>query len=228
MGGEVFRDRRDAGRQLALRLDDLAGRDAVVLALPRGGVPVAAQIATRIAADLDVLVVRKLSAPAQPELAVGAVAADGTLSVNERIADIVGIDTRALEAEAAAIAPQLAGKAARFRAGRPPVPVRGRVAVVVDDGVATGASLRAALELVAAEEPRELVVAVPVAPPQACALLAATADRVECLHQPPHFVAVGHWYHDFTQVTDEQVVELLGELSARRRARPGRARGDSG
>jgi putative phosphoribosyl transferase len=237
MHGALFEDRSEAGQRLALHLSRLAGLDVVVLALPRGGVPVGLELARGLDADLDVLMVQKLGAPGQPELAVGAVASDGALAVNPRIAQVLGMERSHLQAEANRWAGELAARAARFRSGAPPVPIAGRTVVVVDDGVATGASLRAALDVVRTHHPGELVVAVPVAPPDACEALASVADRVECLHKPPEFVAVGHWYRDFTQVSEGEVVRMLAQRAAERagqgvsdrpRATRGHVRGDSG
>jgi putative phosphoribosyl transferase len=214
----VFADRRHAGRQLARSLSDLVGEDVVVLALARGGVPVGLELAFHLEADLDVLVVQKLGAPGQPELALGAVTADGNVVVNQRIVDALRIDVRQLRAKAHGMADDLARRAALFRAGEPPQPVEGRTVVVVDDGIATGVTLRAALDVVRAAHPGQLVAAVPVAPPGACAALRAMADRVVCLYRPAQFGAVGQWYRDFTQLTDDEVVRLLAELPVRREA----------
>jgi putative phosphoribosyl transferase len=244
----VFADRQHAGQQLAERLPDLRSKGVVVLAVPRGGVPVASEIARSLRAELDVLVVQKIGAPGQPELAVGAVTSDGTVAVNGRIARALNIDVPKLEAQAVDLVGALARRAAVLRSGRDPAEVEGRVVVVVDDGVATGATFRAGLELLRARDPAELIVAVPVAPPEAYDQLCRLAERVECVLLPDDFVAVGHWYDDFTQVTDEEVVAALTDVaegrddgraadgdggadrgvSSPRRATPGRAPGDSG
>jgi len=205
----LFDDRAHAGRLLAARLADLAGEDVVVLALPRGGVPVGMEIASQLGADLDILVVKKLGAPGHEELALGAVGADGRMVVNRDVAAAFRVDETALGARAAAMARQMATWGTHLRRGHPPQPIADRTAVVVDDGIATGATMRAALEIIRSARPALLVAAVPVAPPDACAELAAVADRVECLHQPVLFGSVGRWYRDFTQLTDEDVQQIL-------------------
>jgi putative phosphoribosyl transferase len=214
----TFRDRRHAGRLLADRLADLADEDLVVLALPRGGVPVGLEVALRFGADLDVLVVRKIGVPGREELALGAVGSDGALAVNHQIARMIAVDPRDLQAVADSWAPELARRADVFRQGQPPQPITGRTAVVVDDGIATGASMRAALDLARDAQPDRLVVAVPVAPPDTCAELSAVADRVECLLQPEDLGSVGAWYSDFSQLTDGDVRELLDVVPLRKRA----------
>ena len=211
----LFENRAQAGRQLADRLEDLRGEDVVVLALPRGGVPVGIEIARRLDADLDVLVVRKIGVPGQNELALAAVGADGTLVVNQQVAAAAGVDQRELRARVAGWADELAERAAVLREWRPPQPIGGRTAVVVDDGIATGASLRAALNIVRSAHLHRLVVAVPVAPPEACTQLSHVVDRVECLHQPEPFVAVGIWYGDFDQVSDHEVQTMLRTIPGR-------------
>jgi len=209
-----FRDREEAGVLLAGRLGYLEHQDMVVLALPRGGVPVARGVADGIGADIDVLVVRKLGAPGQRELALGAVGADGTLVVNDMIVRHAGVSTEALRSRADDVAAQLGSWADTLRGGRPAQPMAGRVVVVVDDGIATGATMRAALQIVRKAGPKQLVAAVPVAPPDACNALAEYADRVECLRQPPAFGSVGEWYRDFHQIDDQDVRRMLAASPA--------------
>jgi predicted phosphoribosyltransferase len=196
-----FADRVDAGRRLADELADLAGQDVVVLGLPRGGVPVAAQVAAALAAPLDVLVVGKVGLPGHEELALAAVADDGRVARNPRVIAASGLRDDEVEALARRHAAVLVRRGGELRGGRPPVPLEGRVAVVVDDGMATGATMR--------RGPREVVAAVPVASPEAAADVAATADRLACVLTPPGFRAVGPWYDDFTQVSDAEVRRLL-------------------
>ncbi|HZM30114.1 MAG TPA: phosphoribosyltransferase family protein [Acidimicrobiales bacterium] len=204
-----FADRRDAGRRLAPLLSDLAGEGAVVLGLPRGGVPVAAEIATALGAALDVLVVGKIGVPGHEELALAAVADDGRVALNPGVMASVGLGRDDVAALARRHAADLARRARELRGDRPPEPLEGRAVVVVDDGMATGATMRVALDVVRRRDPRLLVAAVPVAAPDALAMAAKEADRVECVMAPPSFRAVGPWYADFTQVSDAEVRRLL-------------------
>jgi predicted phosphoribosyltransferase len=205
----AFADRCDAGRQLAARLSDLAGRDVVVLGLPRGGVPVAAEVATKLGAPLDVLVVGKVGVPGHEELALAAVADDGHVALNPSVIAATGLDDDQVAALARRHAAALVRRADVLRGGRPPVPLADRSVVVVDDGMATGATMRVALDVVRRREPALVVAAVPVASPEAAALVGAAADRLECVAVPPAFRAVGSWYGDFTQVGDDEVRALL-------------------
>jgi putative phosphoribosyl transferase len=204
-----FADRRDAGRRLAPLLSDLAGEDAVVLGLPRGGVPVAAEIATALLAALDVLVVGKIGVPGHEELALAAVADDGRVALNPGVMASVGLGRDDVAALARRHAADLSRRARELRGDRAPEPLEGRAVVIVDDGMATGATMRVALDVVRRRDPRVLVAAVPVAAPDALAMAAKEADRVECVMAPPSFRAVGPWYADFTQVSDAQVRRLL-------------------
>jgi len=211
----MFRDRHDAGRRLA---EVLAGKDysdPVVLALPRGGVPVAAEIARRLDAPLDILMVRKLGAPWQPELAMGAVArtAETTETVlNDDVIRLLGIDDAEIERVKENELAVIASREARYLKGRERPGVKDRTAIVVDDGVATGATTRAALHAARAAGPRWLVLAVPVAPPDTLARLRQDADEVVCLEEPSDLGAIGFFYDDFTQVGDEDVIRTLDEL----------------
>jgi putative phosphoribosyl transferase len=204
-----FADRRDAGRRLAARLADLAAEDVVVLGLPRGGVPVAAEVARPLGAPLDVLVVGKIGVPGHEELALAAVADDGRIALNPGVIAATGLDDEDVQELARRHAADLARRGGELREGRAPEPLEGRTVVVVDDGMATGATMRVALEVVGLRSPAAVVAAVPVAAPEAVAAVSAVATRVECLHAPREFRAVGPWYRDFTQVTDAQVRELL-------------------
>lgn len=204
-----FADRRDAGRRLAPLLSDLAGEGAVVLGLPRGGVPVAAEIATALGAALDVLVVGKIGVPGHEELALAAVADDGRVALNPGVMASAGLGRDDVAALARRHAADLARRARELRGGREPEPLEGRAVVVVDDGMATGATMRVALDVVRRRDPRLLVAAVPVAALDALAIAAKEADRVECVMAPPSFRAVGPWYADFTQVSDAEVRRLL-------------------
>jgi predicted phosphoribosyltransferase len=205
-----FRDRNEAGRALADRLAQYGGRDdVVVLALPRGGVPVGAEVAAALGAPLDVFVVRKLGVPGHEELAMGAVATGGVRVVNEEVVAAARVDRDRLEAVTAAERIELERREAAYRGNRPAQPVRGRTVLLVDDGLATGASMRAAATAVRQLEPAKIVIAVPVAPLDTCRDLATVADEVVCVLSPTPFLAVGNGYRDFHQVTDSEVTALL-------------------
>ncbi|MCW2620558.1 MAG: phosphoribosyl transferase [Frankiales bacterium] len=205
-----FRDRVQAGRELAVRLRDLPGLDdVVVLGLPRGGAVVAAEVAAALSAPWDVLVVRKLGVPYQPELAMGAIAGGGVLVLHEELVRQLAIPAAAIEAVAARERSELARREREYRRDRPAVALADRVVVLVDDGLATGATMTAAVQGVRAHGPRRVVVAVPVGAPDSCRLVAECADELLCLYSPPAFGAVGPYYRDFTQTTDREVCDLL-------------------
>ena len=213
---ERFRDRAHAGQRLAERLFHLAGRDDVaVLALPRGGVPVGAEVASALGATLDVLPVRKLGVPGREELALGAVAAGGAVVLNPDVMHAYGTALESVAAMAEGAAEDLSRQAERFRGGRPPMPLDGRVAVLVDDGLATGATMGAAVAAARVGSPALVVVAVPVAPRGSCQTLMQAADEVVCVSTPRWFTAVGEWYDDFAQVGDEEVMQLLARFHPR-------------
>lgn len=205
----VFTDRADAGRRLGSRLRHLAGADLVVLALPRGGVPVGYEVARALGAPLDVIVVRKLGVPFQPELAMGAIGEDGARVINPDLMRRAEIGDRELAAVEEAARDELRRRVARYRGGRPRERVAGRLVVVVDDGIATGATARAACQVARAQGAARVVLAVPVAAVDAIAALAEVADEVVCLETPDWFGSVGQWYAEFGQTPDEQVVALL-------------------
>jgi putative phosphoribosyl transferase len=207
--GERFRDRVDAGRHLGRALWSLAPDDVVVLGLPRGGVVVAAEVARILDAPLDVIVVRKLGVPHQPELAMGALGEDGTRVLNEDVLRIARIDEPTLQRVEANEAAELAARVRRYRHGHTRLPLENRVAVVVDDGLATGATARAACRIARAQGARLVVLAVPVGPPDTVEALRADTDGVVCLTTPEPFLGVGHWYDDFDQTTDEEVADRL-------------------
>lgn len=211
----AFRDRVDAGRVLAERLRAYAGRpDLLVLALPRGGVPVGYEVAAALGAPLDVLVVRKLGLPGHEELAMGAIAAGGTIVVNEEVVRLSGVPYELLEEQAAIERVELARRERLWRGDRPWPEVEGRLVLLVDDGLATGSTMRAALAAVRALRPAAVVVAVPTAPAAACERLAMEADAVVCVANPTPFVAVGQSYDVFDQTSDKQVRELLARAAA--------------
>lgn len=209
--GQQFRDRVDAGDQLAELLIERgeAVPDAVVLGLPRGGVVVAARVAARLGAELDVLVARKVGAPGHPEFGMGAVAEGGATVMDERSVTGAGVDADELGRLIAAERRDVDDRVHRFRAGRPPVPIAGRAVIVVDDGFATGVTARAALAAVAAQHPRRVVLAVPVAPTDALGRVGASVDAFVAVVSPHRFRAVGEFYDDFRQTTDDEVVALL-------------------
>lgn len=216
----MFADRHDAGRQLAKRLAEHRDTDAVVLALPRGGVPVAAEIAAVLQAQLDVIVARKLGAPGRPELGVGAIAEGGEPIVDERTLQLVGITEDDLTDTVDAERTELARRVRDYRGGRALPDVEGRTVILVDDGLATGVTARAALDALRGHRPGRLVLAVPVAAPATAMTMEDLADDVVVLHRPESFAAVGQWYDDFTQTSDETVVELLERAQQPSRSSP--------
>jgi putative phosphoribosyl transferase len=205
-----FIDRREAGRLLAQRLAVYTGRrDIVVLALPRGGVPVAFEVATALGVSLDVLPVCKLGTPWQAELAMGALSSNGAQFVDEALVREAGVSNGQLQSAIATARIELGRREVRYRGDRPPVPVAGRVTLVVDDGMATGASLKAAARALATRGPARIVAALPVAPVDARSRLSGAVDDVVSVLSPQHFFSVGQFYLDFEQVSDDTVRELL-------------------
>jgi putative phosphoribosyl transferase len=209
-----FIDRVDAGRRLAAELAELSGERPVIVALPRGGVPVAVEIARGLGAPLDVLAVRKLGAPGNPEFGVGAVAEDGTGVLDTGSAARLGMTQAALDKTLALESRELRRRVERYRDGKSQTPVGGRTVIVVDDGLATGLTDLAAVRALRKRGAREIIVAVPVGSSEAVSMLAEEADRVVCLEVHEPLFGVGMWYHDFTPVSDEEVVALLTEASA--------------
>ncbi|MCB9161837.1 MAG: phosphoribosyltransferase [Caldilineaceae bacterium] len=205
-----FQDRSDAGRRLADALEEYAGRtDVVVLGLPRGGVPVAREVAHRLHAPLDVLLVRKLGVPGHRELAMGAIAAGDVRVLNRDVIDEFGVTPAAIDAVTSAQRDELARRAQRYRDGRARVDLRGKTVILVDDGLATGATMRAAIHGVRAHDPARLVVAVPIASADVCEALQPSVDDLICLETPAYFLSVGAWYRDFEQTTDREVQAAL-------------------
>jgi putative phosphoribosyl transferase len=209
-----FRDRAHAGRVLARSLLAYAGRDdVVVLALPRGGVPVAAELARALGAQLDVFVVRKLGLPGHEELAMGAVAPGGVLVLDDRLVRGLGIPDEVLQETVEKELRELERREAAYRAGRPPLDLEGKTVILVDDGLATGATMRAAALALRKYKPARVVVAVPVASAETCDEFRADVDEIVCALTPSPFHAVGLWYDDFSQTSDEEVRELLRDSS---------------
>jgi len=204
-----FVDRVDAGRRLAEHLRHLGGENVVVLGLPRGGVPVALQVALALDAPLDVIVVRKLGVPFQPELGMGAIGEDGVRIVNDDVVRLAGVSAQELDRVEQRERVELERRAQRFRAGRPRIALAGRTAVVVDDGIATGSTARAACEVARAQGAARVVLAVPVAPPGWAERTGGAADELICLETPAPFFAIGQFYADFSQTSDEEVIACL-------------------
>ncbi len=211
----LFEDRFRAGRLLASKLGEFSRRnDVVVLALPRGGVPVGYEVAEALHAPLDVFVVRKLGTPGQEELAMGALASGGVTVLNREVIQALGIPQETIDAVVAREQPELERREREYRDGRPAVDVQGRTVILVDDGLATGSSMRVAAKALRKESAAEIVVAVPVASPSTCAEFETEVDKIVCATTPEPFWAVGQWYRDFSQTTDEEVRELLARAAA--------------
>jgi predicted phosphoribosyltransferase len=205
-----FRDRREAGRLLAATLSAYANRpDVLVLALPRGGVPVAYEVARALGAPLDVFLVRKLGVPGHEELAMGAIASGGVRVLNDELVRALRIPDHVIETVAAKEQQELARRERLYRGDHPPPDVRGQTVILVDDGLATGASMYAAVEALRQQQPARIVVAVPIAAPETCEELSGEVDDIICAVTPQPFHAVGLWYEDFSPTTDEEVRDLL-------------------
>lgn len=216
----IFVDRVDAGRRLAARLQHLRGEPLIVLGLPRGGVPVAFEVAQSLAAPLDVIVVRKLGVPSQPELGMGAIGEGGVRIINDEVFHLAGVSANSLAAVEARERVELERRARRFRGDRPRASLAGRTVVIVDDGIATGSTARAACQVARAQGAGHVVLAVPVAPRDWAAPIGGEADELVCLETPDPFWAIGRFYVDFSQTSDEEVVACL-----ERAARPAPAMG---
>lgn len=209
----MFKDRKDAGMKLAGKLEEFSGKEnVIVLALPRGGVVTGFEIARRLNALLDVLIVRKIGHPWQPELAVGAVSETGAVVYNEDVVSSAGVTKEYLRGEAARQRDEIARRQQLYRSGRKIVKLTGKTVILVDDGIATGATMKAAIETLKREQVGRLIVAVPVAPRSTADDLKGMVDAFVCLETPDDFMAVGCYYLDFTQVTDLDVVKLLEDF----------------
>lgn len=216
---QPFSGRVEAGQLLARELEKLRGQKAVVLGIPRGGIVVAYQIARELEADLDIILSHKLGAPGNPELAIGAVCEDGKLFVDETITSCVGADDSYIQSEKTRQLQQIARRVQRYRDVLPKLALEARVVIVTDDGVATGATMQAALWAVRQERPEEIVAALPVGPEDTLTKLSENADETICLQAPPFFSAISQFYLQFTQVEDEQLLEILEEENKRRSKR---------
>ena len=205
-----FHDRRHAGRLLAEQLADFAQEDPVVVGLPRGGVPVAFEVARALSAPLDIGLVRKLGAPGQPELGIGALGEDGTVVLDADTIDALAIRREEIEAVLARERTEIERRRDLYRQGLPPLDVRDRTAILVDDGLATGVTAVAAAQVMRAAGAARVIVAIPVCPAGATARLSSQFDEIVCLETPFRFGGVGSWYGDFSQTSDSEVVELLG------------------
>jgi predicted phosphoribosyltransferase len=215
----IFANRSEAGRSLAWRLEKFANRDDVlILGIPRGGVPVAYEIARALHIPLDVLVLRKLGVPGHEELAFGAIALGGTRVLDRHILRNIGISAAEVEAVTARERDELLRREEKFRGDSPPLSLAGKAVILVDDGIATGASLLAGIRAVRTMAPAKLIVAVPVAPAETCERLADEVDEIVCVATPEPFGAVGQFYDDFSEVHDEDVIRLLAEHNKARAA----------
>ncbi|MGH9310429.1 MAG: phosphoribosyltransferase [Vicinamibacterales bacterium] len=207
---QSYRDRSHAGAELAARLVHFKGRDdVVVLALPRGGVPVAVEVARALDAPLDIFLVRKLGVPGHRELAMGAIASGGVRVLNEEVVRWYRIPEAVIDDTAREEQAELERRERAYRDGRSPIALRDRIVLLIDDGLATGSSMRAAVQAVRAQRPARVVVAVPVGAPDTCREFEDLADEIVCARTPEPFSAVGQWYRDFSQTTDEEVRTLL-------------------
>ncbi|MCZ8542707.1 phosphoribosyltransferase [Mesorhizobium qingshengii] len=216
----MFRDRQEAGKRLGVEVGKLGLLQPVVLALPRGGVPVAAEVAKALKAPLDLIIVRKVGAPGNPELAVAAIV-DGNppdIVLNREIVEAYALDDDELRVLIAKERPELERRRLVYRGERAPLSITGKTAIIVDDGVATGTTMKVAIRALKRRSPREVVVAIPVAPPDVLAELAQEADLIVCLSQPAHFHALGYHYRSFPQLTDDEVTDALAEARQEHRA----------
>lgn len=213
-----FQNRTEAGKLLASRLTDYANHtDILVLGLPRGGVPVAFEVAKALNLPLDICIVRKLGVPGHKELAMGAIASGGVRVLNYDVVSWLGISGKTIDEVAARELRELQRRDRAYRGDRPPLDVRDRTVILVDDGIATGSTMRAAITVLKSQQPQQMIVAVPVAPLETCNEIQAEVDKLVCLMTPEPFYAIGLWYEDFAQTTDEEVRELLAEQSTSNR-----------
>jgi putative phosphoribosyl transferase len=216
-GAPIFRDRVQAGQLLATKLREESGlAQPLVLALPRGGVPVAFEIAHDLHGDLDIFLVRKIGVPGEEELALGAIASGGVRVINEALVEHLKISATTIDMLTVREQREIGHRERLYRQGRPPLPIENRTVILVDDGLATGATMLAAVRAVKQQNPKRIVVAVPVASAAACAEFQHHVDKIVCLHTPEPFYAVGAWYQDFSQTTDQEARELLDRAARRK------------
>jgi putative phosphoribosyl transferase len=215
----LFQDRQDAGRRLAKELSHYAGRsDVVVLALPRGGVPVAFEVAQALAAPLDIFLVRKLGVPGHEELAMGAIASGGVRVLNQEVVQTLDIPAALIDAIAQREQRELERREQAYRGNHPPAEIAGRIAILIDDGLATGASMRAAVAGLRRQQPAKIIVAVPTAAPESCEMFEQEVDEIICAETPQPFYGVGLWYRNFSQTSDAEVRTLLQQAAERKMA----------
>lgn len=205
----MFKDRKEAGRQLAARLKKYRSKTTLILAIPRGGVVVGKELAKVLGCLLDVIVTKKIGAPGNPELAIGAVGPDGTMVLNQELAPRTGMDKKYINEEKKVKSREVARRMRTFRKGKKPLNLAGKTVILTDDGIATGATIEAAIKWIRTQKPKKVILAVPVAAPDSLAKFTLLADEVVCLDQPYFFAAVGQFYESFPQTTDEEVIELL-------------------
>jgi putative phosphoribosyl transferase len=211
----LFRDRREAGQRLGAQLTEFADRDVLVLALPRGGVPVGFEVAQSLNAPMDVLVVRKLGVPGQEEVAMGAIASGGVRILNWDVIRAIALSPQQVDAVAEKEAHELQRREKEYRGNRKRMEIVGRSVILVDDGLATGSTMRAAIAALRHEEPQKIIVAVPVAAPSTCAEIENVADGVVCLYTPLRFLSVSQWYQNFSPISDAEVRGLLDRAAER-------------
>lgn len=207
----MFQNRQDAGEKLSSVLEKYKGEDVIVMGIPRGGVVVAAEVAKRLGAPLDVIIPRKIGAPHNPEVAIGAVTQDGTVIKDEAMVQILGISDDQLNVLAGRVSGEIARRVNAYRGGRPGIDIHNKTVIIVDDGIATGFTIKAAIKSVRSANPRRLVLAVPVAPADTVQALRETVDELVCLQKPELFYAVGQFYTDFDQTSDSEVIQLLAD-----------------
>jgi predicted phosphoribosyltransferase len=216
----LFANRTEAGQRLAQALKIYAGRvDVIVLAIPRGGVPVAYQVAQFLGAPLDIFLVRKLGVPGREELAMGAIASGGVRVLNKSVVEALNIPNQVIKVVSAREQSELERREQAYRGSRPPVEIQGKTAILIDDGLATGASMQAAVAGLRQLDPAQIIIAVPTASPEACRKFTELVERIVCLETPEPFRGVGEWYGDFSQTSDDEVRELLQQAV---RPQPGR------